>query len=209
MKKISFLAVFIILNISLFSQAGSLDDLKIVYIGPDRAFTSPDKFFEKERSNVHVIIDSGTYYSGDDLWISGENIIIEGKGEVNIFATELYSNVMWVSATNVIIKNLHMKHFKPGEPYSQNCSGRVLAFDMASNITVENCDLNGCGLAGLHDNLGNSNILVKGCYIHNNSEGAYTDIDGGVWLNAVEDHPVFKFESNRMENNGPDRVPEK
>ena len=57
-------------------------------------------------------------------------------------------------------------------------------------------------------NLGNSNILIKKCYIHNNSLGAYTDIDGGVWQEATDDHPVFKFEKNRMENNGPDRVPE-
>lgn len=200
--------ILCMISLPLFSQALEFDIKEVVYIGVDRAFKSPADYFSEERYNVHIIIDEGTYFSGSDLWVSGENIIIEGEGEVNIFATELYSNVMWVMADNVHLKNLRMKHSKPGEPYDQNCSGRVLAFDNANNITVENCDLNGCGLAGLHDNLGNSNILVKDCYIHNNSEGAYTDIDGGVWQAAIDDHPVFTFENNRIENNGPDRIPE-
>jgi len=115
---------------------------------------------------------------------------------------------MWVSGDNIIIKNLRMKHYMPGESEGQNCSGRVLAFDNASNITVDNCNLNGCGLAGLHDNMGNSNIFVKDCYIHNNSLGAYTDIDGGVWQTAIDNHAVFKFKGNMIENNGPNRIKE-
>ena len=99
-----------------------------------------------------------------------------------------------------------MKHFAPGRLEGQNCSGRVIGFDNAHNIIIEGCDLNGCGLAGLHDNLGNSNILIKNNYIHNNSLGAYTNIEGDVWLEAIDDHPVFRFENNRIENNGPSRT---
>jgi hypothetical protein len=87
--------------------------------------------------------------------------------------------------------------------------GRVIMFDNAHYCIIDGCDLNGCGLAGLHDNLGNSDILVRNCYIHNNSLGAYTDIDGNVWQDAIDHHPVFKFENNKISNNGPDRVPEK
>lgn len=80
--------------------------------------------------------------------------------------------------------------------------------DNAENVTIEQCDLNGCGLAGLHDNMGNSNIFIKKCYIHNNSLGAYTNINGDVWQHEIEDHECFRFENNRIENNGPDRVAE-
>lgn len=37
--------------------------------------------------------------------------------------------------------------------------------------------------------------------VDNNSIGAYTDIDGGIWFEEVNDHPVFNFE-----NNGPERT---
>ncbi len=38
--------------------------------------------------------------------------------------------------------------------------------------------------------------------------GAYTNIDGEVWIEAIDDHPVFHFEKNRIKNNGPERTPE-
>ena len=208
MKKICTILTFLSIGFFSFSQATVSHTQEPVYIGTGHEFTSLIEFFKVDRNNVHVIVEEGTYYSKDELWVSGENIIIEGQGHVNLYSTVLYSNVMWVSGDNITIKNLHMKHYKPGGLEGQNCSGRVIGFDNANNITVESCDLNGCGLAGLHDNMGNSNIFVKDCYIHNNSIGAYTDIGGGVWMKAVDDHPVFKFENNRIENNGPDRVAE-
>ena len=192
-----------------FSQADHFKPSQKVVIGPGKAYESLVEYLKTEPSDVHIFIEEGTYTADEELWVSGTNIVIEGKGTVNLYCKTLYNNVMWVSsASNIVLINLHMKHFVPGDPEDQNCSGRVLAFDNAEKVSVINCDLNGCGLAGLHDNLGNSNILIKDCYIHNNSLGAYTDIEGGIWLDETDDHPVFKFENNRMENNGPDRVPE-
>jgi pectate lyase len=208
MKTIPLLFTSLILNLITFSQSADFTHSKTVQVGPTREYKFLSQYLMTEPSDVHILIDAGDYYSETEIWVSGNNIIVEGLGEVNLYCQTLYNNVMWVSGNNIIIKNLRMKHFKPGSPEDQNCTGRVLAFDNANNVTVENCNLNGCGLAGLHDNLGNSNILVKNCYIHNNSLGAYTDIDGRVWLYAVDDHPVFKFENNRIENNGPDRIKE-
>ena len=90
--------------------------------------------------------------------------------------------------------------------FLQNFTGRVLAFDGADSITVINCDLNGCGLAGLHDNIGNNNIFVEYNYIHNNSLGAYTNIDGSVWQDAIPNHPVFIFKNNLIRDNGFDNT---
>jgi len=188
----------------------NFEPLETIRIGPEREYTSLDDYFSKndEPSNVFILVEEGTYYTDNSIWVRGDNIIVEGVGEVHIYCNKLYSCVMDVTGENILIKNLHMQHTKPGEPEHQNCSGRVILFDNANNCVIENCDLNGCGLAGLHDNLGNSAILVRNCYIHNNSLGAYTDIDGGVWQEAIDDHPVFTFENNKIENNGPDRVPE-
>src|SRR3989338_3357085 len=178
-----------------------------IYIGATRDITSLYAYFNSEetKENVYLLVDEGTYYS-TNLWIDAENLVIEGRGQVNLYCTELYENVMWISGNRIVVKNLHMKHFAPGRLEGQNCSGRVIGFDNAHNVTIENCDLNGCGLAGLHDNFGNSNILIKNNYIHNNSVAAYTNIEGGEWFEEVDDHPVFRFENNRIENNGPDRI---
>jgi hypothetical protein len=208
MKTILLLLTCLNLYCFTFSQSAEFTPSKTVHIGPSHEYRFLSQYLMTEPSDVHILIDAGDYYSETEIWVSGENIIVEGVGEVNLYCQTLYNNVMWVSGNNIVIKNLHMKHFMPGNPENQNCSGRVLAFDNASNVTVDNCDLNGCGLAGLHDNLGNSNILVRNCYIHYNSLGAFTDIDGNVWLDAVDNHPVFKFENNRIENNGPDRISE-
>lgn len=181
-----------------------------VIIGPEREYKSLFEYFSKNDSlsNIYILVEPGTYYADDWIWINGNNIVVEGVGSVNNYCNKLYSCVMEVVGTNILIKNLHLQHTQPGDPEHQNCTGRVIMFDNAHNCIIDNCDLNGCGLAGLHDNVGNSDILIRNCYIHNNSLGAYTDIDGGVWQEAIDDHPVFRFEKNRIKNNGSGRVPE-
>lgn len=181
-----------------------------LWIGENRQFQSLDAYFSSEiaKDSVHIILEEGTYYTKEGIWFNKNHLVIEGKGRVNLYCTDLYTNVMWVTGSNVVVKNLHMKHFAPGSMEGQNCSGRVIGFDGAKHCVIQNCDLNGCGLAGLHDNLGNEDILIKDCYIHNNSVGAYTNIDGDIWQEAIDDHPVFRFENNRIENNGPNRKAE-
>lgn len=181
-----------------------------IIIGPEREYKSLFEYFSQnyEESNVYVLVEEGTYYSDGDIIIMGNNVVVEGVGNVHHYCNQLYTSVLDVFGNNIMIKNLHLQHTQPGDPEHQNCSGRVIMFDNAHNCIIDNCDLNGCGLAGLHDNMGNSDILIRNCYIHNNSLGAYTDIEGGVWQEAIKDHPVFQFENNKIKNNGPDRVPE-
>jgi hypothetical protein len=181
-------------------------DLDTIYIGNERAVKNPFDYFSEERNNVFVIIDSGRYVNADALWLSGNNIIIKGEEGVSLLIDQLYDNVMWVTGDNIVVDNLHMMHLMPGESEGQNCSGRVIGFDGADNVTIMNCDLNGCGLAGLHDNMGNGTIYVEHNYIHNNSLGAYTNIDGDVWQEEIPDHETFVFKGNRIENNGFDRI---
>ena len=204
------LSIFLCINTLNAQEDDPIINYEKIHIGPDREITSPEELFanayEKDYINLHVIIDEGNYFQEDEITVRGSNIIIEGKGKVNFFCKKAISNVMWIMGNNIRVSNIGMSHLNPGKPQNQNCTGRVIAFDNATNIIIENCDLNGCGLAGLHDNLGNENILIRNNYIHNNSLGAYTDIDGGVWQEEIEDHPVFTFENNRIENNGPNRV---
>ena len=178
---------------------GSISDT--VYIGPNREIKDPFEYFSETQSNQFVVIEEGKYVGESSLWLDGENLIVEGRGKVSILLDVLYDNVMWVIGQNVVINNLHMTHLQPGGTEDQNCSGRVIGFDGADNVTIINCDLNGCGLAGLHDNLGNGTVYAENNWIHNNSLGAYTDIDGNIWQKEGE-HPVFKFKNNFIEDNG-------
>ncbi|MFT5819449.1 MAG: hypothetical protein ACI8ZM_000673 [Crocinitomix sp.] len=180
--------------------------LDSVRIGPTRTIKDPFEYFLETRNNVFILIDSGRYVNESALWIDGDNIILSGEDGVSLLIDQLYENVMWVSGNNVVVDNLHMMHLMPGESEGQNCTGRVIGFEGADNVTIVNCDLNGCGLAGLHDNVGNGTIYVEYNYIHNNSLGAYTNIDGEVWQEEVSDHETFVFKNNKIENNGFDRV---
>ncbi len=180
--------------------------LDTVYIGAERAIKDPFEYFSEERNNVVVLIDSGRYVDESALWISGDNIIVCGEDGVSILIDQLYDNVMWVTGNNIVVDNLHMMHLMRGDESGQNCTGRVIGFEGADNVTIVNCDLNGCGLAGLHDNMMNGTIYVEHNYIHNNSLGAYTNIDGEVWQEEVDDHETFIFKNNRIENNGFDRI---
>ncbi len=207
-RLLTLFTIILYAKLTSYSQCNDFVPADTVFIGKNHPDKTVADYFDTTRHNVMVYIDEGVYYSGTYLYIDGENIKIEGIGDVHLYCTELYHNVMWIIGKNISVKNIHMKHFKPGSPISQNCSGRVVGFDNAHNVTIEGCDLNGCGLAGLHDNLGNSHVFIKDNYIHNNSLGAYTDINGGVWQEAIDDHPVFSFENNRIENNGMDRIRE-
>ena len=181
-----------------------------VNIGPARRWKSLNQYFldkESRKTNIHIYLDDTTYYHEGAIWIRGRNLIIEGGANTKLFSESEKENVMWIIGTvNARLKNLQMKHKAQGalEEFG-NCSGRVLGFDGAYDIVVENCDLNGSGLAGLHDNFGNKNILIKDSNIHNCSVGAYTDMEGNVWQEPTE-HEVFIFENTRMYNNGYDRV---
>jgi hypothetical protein len=196
-----------------YAQNNEVLDLKpdgMIKIGPKREYTSLGDFFSKndKARNVYLVIDDGTYYESR-LHVRAEDVIIEGTGlGVNIYCTEYGENVMEISGRNIYVKNLRLKHFKPGSSEEISCTGHVIMLDNAENVTIENCDLNGCGLSALHDNVSNSNILIKNCYIHNNSLGAFTNSDGEVWMKETENHSVFRFENNRIENNGVNRIKE-
>ncbi|PLX25464.1 MAG: hypothetical protein C0599_00530 [Salinivirgaceae bacterium] len=179
-----------------------------IHIGPNREIKSLEDFFsyENQHDSVHIIIDEGNYYA-NGLWINDKYVIIEGHGHVNLYCTESEENIMWIVGEHIIVRNIHMKHFIPSKDYN-SCSGNVICFDMANDIIIENCDLNGCGRIGLYDNIGNSNILIRNNYIHNNSYAAYADYRDSIWFEEINDHQVFTFENNRMENNGPDRIRE-
>ena len=135
-------------------------------------------------------------YDGNTLYIVGlENITIEGtSGDKGfLMTTPRYSDVLrFEQCRNITIKNMILGHEEAGD-----CEGDVLVLRGCKNVTVEKCDLFGCGCIGIYcsksqnitvsrsDIYGCSmrgleifdtkNMSFKNCSIYNNAGGIYLD----------------------------------
>lgn len=192
-------------------EKAALPHQKVVFIGAERRYKTLGEYFSLANNPTGVVVkvDPGVYWHEGETWIQGNNLVIEGMGEVDLRCKNKADNVIWLVGNNIVVRKLRLRHYAPpgiDEPY--NCSGNVIALDNASNVLIADCDINGCGKVGVHDNVGNSDITLRNNYIHNNSVAPFGDIDGQYWMEEVPDHPTFIFENNRVENNGPDRVKE-
>lgn len=196
---------FLITCGALNAQEGLIEYEKIT-VGKTGRFATIEEALEYKSSGIHILLDSGVFINDAGYWLQGNHVILEGNGASEIQCRKYYENVLWLNGSDITVRNLKLRHFKPGTIDSQNCSGRVIGLDNCTNVLIEHCDINGCGLAGIHDNLGNSDILVRNNYIHNNSYAAFTNIEGSFWMEETNEIPGFTFVNNRIENNGPDRV---
>lgn len=203
--------VLIFISLTSHQVAGQSDEqpeYTIVRVGESREIQTIQEALKVQDNYLHIILDSGLFLTENGIYIQGNHIILEGVEGTHVECYQFYDNVIWLNGDDITIRNLHLRHYKPGNINGQNCSGRVLGLDNCTKILIENCDLNGCGLAGIHDNGGNDDVIIRNNYIHYNSFAAITNIDGDYWMEETDSIPGFYFEGNRIENNGPDRKPE-
>lgn len=86
-------------------------------------------------------------YDGFEYIFNGvDHLTLIGKGEASIVIEPRYSTVInIINSKDVTLKNLIIGHTKAkGE-----CAGGVLYFENSSNITIDSCDLYGCGILGI------------------------------------------------------------
>lgn len=156
-------------------------------------------------SNSKLMIPEGTYMVATRLEISElENVVIEGKGNVDIQLTDANDAVFMIyGSKNVTVRNLHLKHYVPDE--NQVCTGGVLNLANTDNVTVEQCDLNGCGVVGI-SGWGNTGLKIRNNYIHDNSTAGISLVSPtGEDLQIVNgEMPLegIELEGNRIEQNG-------
>ena len=112
-------------------------------------------------------------YDGCEIVINDvSNLKISGAGDYS--DTELvveprYASVLYFeNCTNVEVANLTMGHTESGE-----CAGNVLDFDACRKITVDGCDLYGCGVYGIGANSGTGDIEVLNSTIRDCSYGPF------------------------------------
>lgn len=156
-------------------------------------------------SNSKLTIPEGTYMIPARMEINNlENVVIEGDGNVDIQLTDANDAVFMVyDCKNITVRNLHLKHYVPDE--NQVCTGGVLNLSSTDNVTVERCDLNGCGVVGI-SGWGNTGLKVRENYIHDNSYAGISLVSpsGQELLIVNGEMPLegVELEGNMIEDNG-------
>ena len=165
-------------------------------------FDTPTKAFENCQSGDSIFIRSGEYILEEslELW-EKDNVVVTCEGHCKLVMNNQEDNVMWiVTCENVTIRNLHCTHTKPSE--WEQCTGNVFALDMGQNITIENCDINGCGAIGVYI-MGTNNVTLKNNFIHDNTLAAIEENGLGFGSDIqVTNSDNLTLIKNRYENNG-------
>lgn len=146
-----------------------------------------------------IIVYPGKYVNSDEIWLDKNNVKIVGVGKPQILCDDMTKNVIWIISDNVIIKNLKLSHIKPS--FYANCVGNVIALDNANQVTIEDCDINGCGRIGVYM-FSAHNIILKNNWIHENSLTAVQIDDVNIFSETDQFPGIIHFENNRIENNG-------
>ncbi len=177
----------------------------IIRVGKNRPYKSLHDVFKGEKLKNKIIkVDEGRYESDKEIYARGENLLIEGKGIVEIICTNMEANVFWISGTHITIRNIVARHVEP--PFYAHCVGNVFTLDVCDYVTLEKCDINGCGRVGVYYNISDTKLNLFENKIHNNSLAAISDQDGNLYNEAVENHPLITFRGNYFVDNGASRA---
>lgn len=155
-------------------------------------------------SNTKIIVESGeyiipaeahdydgyTYYVGKNISIEGlENleIVADGYVEIALAVGDMPVVEIWQNSNNITLTGLTLGHDVP--EYSCAGEGHVIAAYGADNITINDCDLYGCGIVGISCyNTGNvtvNNTIIRDCA---DAAAGFSWMNGNVEFNGC----VFK-----------------
>lgn len=167
------------------------------------------KMIYEANAGDSIVLKSGIYKIENGLSVIADYVTLTGEPGCFIYANIDY-NVMDIDAHFVKLKNLYLSHLN-----SENagCSADVIMINSfsSSNVIIENCDINGCGVVGINlygtEQNENFNYLFKNNFIHNNSQAAIV-IDGTNFDEETSKYDGIVFENNKIWNNGSEKVNE-
>lgn len=145
--------------------------VKVITVGRGGAdFRDIQKAIDEAGEGCTVHIIGGQYEVSEPIEIGGKHdLLIEGDDShpVEIVSALSYDDVLaFKRCRNVTLRNVRARHRQ-----TANCYGAVVSIDDSENVTVEDCDLNGCGMQGVLINQ-SKDVTVSGCFIHDNSQCA-------------------------------------
>ncbi|MCK4505773.1 MAG: right-handed parallel beta-helix repeat-containing protein [Candidatus Aegiribacteria sp.] len=181
-------------------------------VGEGEQFATPQQAIDAVSDGDTILIRAGTYEFNDsielrghnDIWIIGQSgyRLICDTGSRLICNSQI-DNVMWISnCDRITVSGLRATHTEPAE--DQRCYGNVFVIDGCNDITIENCEINGCGAIGVYTNLVDG-IVLRNNYIHDNTICAVLYYGQNLMMesNHLEG---LTMEGNTILNNGGRRV---
>jgi hypothetical protein len=123
-------------------------------------------------------------YDGHALgFYNMKNLTIKGADEneyTKIYVSPRYADVFnFNGCTGITLENLQLGHY----PEQGSCAGAVLSFNVCDDVTINNCDLFGCGTSGIEAVM-SGNFKVANSIIRDCSES-------NMWLNDCENFRFF------------------
>lgn len=171
-------------------QPASAENIITVGLISGCDFKDLQKAIDNAQPGTIVRIQGGVYNFRETINIDGKkDIVIEpmGSDKVELVNLDSYDHVISMErCENVTIRGIHAHHKEMAE-----CYGAVVSIVDSESITIEECDLNGCGVEGVRISDSNK-VTVKKCLIHDNSEAGIV-IDGNF--------SGIVIENNRLEWN--------
>ena len=130
--------------------------------------------------------------------IRKSNISIDGNG-ATLIMQNMADDVLFIdNSNNIKLINFKATHIEPKGPVG--CTGNVIHIENGSDITIEDCDLNGSGIVGIAA-YGTKDLKVINNYIHENSQygiiyqGPQIEIKGNRFQDNANGNIYFSYKS--------------
>ena len=150
-------------------------------------------------SGSSIQLKKGTYKLSSPISIIRKsNISIDGNG-ATLIMQNMADDVLFIdNSNNIKLINFKATHIEPKGPVG--CTGNVIHIENGSDITIEDCDLNGSGIVGIAA-YGTKDLKVINNYIHENSQygiiyqGPQIEIKGNRFQDNANGNIYFSYQS--------------
>jgi parallel beta-helix repeat protein len=148
--------------------AAGLSSAATLVVGEGEEYLYPQDAFDAVADGDTVLIRSGTYSSFSSIeLLRHSDVHIQGEEETSLICRTSSANVIWLmNCDRITVRGLSMTHTEPSDGIS--CNGNVIGIDSCNDITIEGCDINGCGAIGVYTCICDD-ITLRENFIHNNS----------------------------------------
>ncbi|HED64132.1 MAG TPA: hypothetical protein ENJ09_01125 [Planctomycetes bacterium] len=145
---------------------------------------------DQAEDGAHIILEARRYTTDTGFELRDKtNVTVEGVEGTELACTSRIEDVFRVrGGSGITLRGLRMFHTMEIKGL---CAGNVLAALETRDLTVENCDLNGCGVTGLYT-WGTFGVRATGNLIHDNSSAGFGFRESGK----------IELRNNRLEANG-------
>lgn len=140
-------------------------------VGEGEEYSNPCEAFQASADGDTIMITAGIYEYDESLILNRlADVVILGEEGSELICNSSSDNVIWLnSCDRILLSGLSMRHADPGE--DSRCNGNVIGMDSSDDITVMNCEINGCGAVGVYiTSCGDVSLLDN--FIHGNSAWA-------------------------------------